>query len=221
MNHLAPLLFTKEAVVFDLDGTLMHTEPEIRMAINAALVDCGFPEIDPEMALPNLHGPSREVLESAAAMVDVPSSFVPKLQEAYMRHYKQQAHAHSRLYPGALELLEHLRDHDFKLAVCTNKVEANARHALRTVGIIDFFDVITGGDTTAHAKPHPLPLSHTLKQMGVAHEYAVLIGDTHVDARCAAHCNVDFILHQNGYGAPSEPEHKIAGQFNSYGDVFN
>lgn len=69
------------------------------------------------------------------------------------------------------------------------------RHALKTTGIIDFFMVITGSDTTAHPKPHPLPLSHTLKELGVAHEKAMLIGDTHIDARCAAHCNVDFFLH--------------------------
>lgn len=221
MNHLAPLLFTKEAIVFDLDGTLLHTEPEIRMAINAALTECGFEPLDPEMALPNLHGPSPEVLECAIATVNIPSARIPEVHAAYQRHYKLQAHAHSKLYPGAVELLEHLRDRDFKLAICTNKNEANARHALTTAGIIDFFKVITGADTTAFPKPHPLPLTHTLKQLDVTHENAVLIGDTHVDARCAAHCNVDFILHQNGYGAPSEPEYRIAGQFNTYGGVFS
>jgi phosphoglycolate phosphatase-like HAD superfamily hydrolase len=48
-----------------------------------------------------------------------------------------------------------------------------------------------------------------------------MIGDTHVDARCAAHCNVDFILHQNGYGRPSETDYRVAGQFNTYGGVFS
>jgi phosphoglycolate phosphatase-like HAD superfamily hydrolase len=82
-------------------------------------------------------------------------------------------------------LLEQLSDRDFKLAVCTNKIEP-----------------------------------HTLKELDVAQEKAVLIGDTHIDASCAAHCNVDFILHQSGYGVPSEPEYRIAGQFNTYADMF-
>lgn len=220
MNHLAPLLFTKEAIVFDLDGTLLHTEPDIRMAINAALAECGHREIDPDIELPNLHGPSRELIGSAVALVDFPEDRLEELIPLYQRHYKLQAHAHSNLYPGVRELLEHLRDRDFKLAICTNKIEANARHALKKTGIIDFFKVITGSDTTAFAKPHPLPLSHTLKELDVAHENAVLIGDTHVDGRCAARCNVDFILHQNGYGRPSETEYRIAGQFNAYGGVF-
>lgn len=220
MNHLAPLLYTKEAVVFDLDGTLLHTEPDIRLAINTALAEYGHREIDPNTQLPNLFGPSRELLRSAVALVDFPDEGLDELMPAYQRHYKLQAHANSSLYPGVMELLEHLRERKFKLAVCTNKVEVNARHALQKVGIIEFFNVITGSDTTAHPKPHPLPLSHTLKQLEVAHEHAVLIGDTHVDARCAAHCNVDFILHQNGYGAPSEPEYRIAGKFNKYGGVF-
>ncbi len=77
---------------------------------------------------------------------------------------------------------------------CTNKIEVNARHALKTTGIINFFMVITDSDSTAHPKPHPLPLSHTLKELDIAHEKAVLIGDTHIDARCAAHCNVDFVF---------------------------
>jgi 2-phosphoglycolate phosphatase len=220
MNHLAPLLFTKEAVVFDLDGTLLHTEPDIRMAINAALSECGHRPIDASLALPNLHDPAPDLLASAVALVDFPAEDLPELLAAYQRHYKLQAHAHSRLYPGVKKLLEHLRTHDFKLAICTNKIEANARHALEKTDIIDFFEVITGAGTTAYPKPHPLPLSHTLKQLNVEHDDAVLIGDTHVDARCAANCKVDFILHQSGYGAPSEREYRIAGQFNTYGGVF-
>ena len=221
MNHLALLLFTKEAIVFDLDGTLLHTEPDIRMAINSALSESGHREIDPNVELPNLHGPSLELIGSAVALVDFPKDRVKELIPAYQRHYKLQAHAHSNLYPGVRELLEHLRDRDYKLAICTNKIEANARDALQKTDIIDFFQVITGSDTTAFPKPHPLPLSHTLKELGVAHENAVLIGDTHVDGRCAAHCNVDFILHQNGYGRPSESDYQIAGRFNTYGGVFS
>lgn len=217
MNHLATLLLSKEAIVFDLDGTLLHTEPDIRMAINAALTECGHSTIDSNVELPNLHGPSRELVGSAVALVDFPEEGLDVLIPIYQRHYKLQAHAHSNLYPGVMELLEQLRDHDLKLAICTNKIEANARHALTKTGIIDFFNVITGSDTTAFPKPHPLPLSHTLKELEVAHENAVLIGDTHVDARCAALCNVDFILHRNGYGRPSETDYRIAGQFNTYG----
>lgn len=221
MNHLAPLLLNKKAIVFDLDGTLLHTEPDIRMAINTALTDCGHRSIDPTVELPNLHGPSRELVRSAVALVDFPEEGLDVFIPIYQRHYKLQAHAHSHLYPGVMSLLEELRERDFKLAICTNKIEANARHALTKTGIIDFFSVITGSDTTAFSKPHPLPLSHTLKELDVAHEHAVLIGDTHVDARCAAHCNVDFILHQNGYGRPSETDYRLAGQFNTYGGVFS
>jgi len=221
MNPLATLLLSKEAIVFDLDGTLLHTEPDIRMAINSALTECGHRTIDPNVELPNLHGPSRELVGSAVALVDFPEEGLDVLIPAYQRHYKLQAHAHSTLYPGVMAMLEHLRERDIKLAICTNKIEANARHALQTTDIIDFFSVITGSDTTAFPKPHPLPLSHTLKELDVAHVNAVLIGDTHVDARCAAHCNVDFILHQNGYGRPSEADYRIAGQFNTYNGVFS
>ena len=221
MKHLAALLKTKKAIVFDLDGTLMHTEPEIRMAINGALHQYGYPTLDTNTPLPNLHGTSREVFESAVALTDVKNRDIAAIHLAYTKHYIQQGHAHSALYPGVLALLEHLKEHDYKLAVCTNKNETNAHHALTAAGIINFFPVITGGDTTDHPKPHPMPLTYTLAQLGISHHQAVLIGDTHIDAQCAERCSVDFILHQNGYGDPKESEYKIAGQFKTYENVFD
>ena len=221
MKHLAPLLKTKEAIVFDLDGTLMHTEPEVRLAINRALADCDCPQLAPGTRLPNMYGTIAHILESALPLVGVPVSRVPEIQAVYTKHYNQQAHANTALYPGVRTLLEELRAHHFKLGVCTNKNEAAALHALKTAGIFDFFSAVTGANTTLFSKPHPLPLTHTLKGLGVDAQNAVLIGDTHVDAECAAQCNVDFILHQGGYGAPAGTEYKIAGQFMTYESAFS
>jgi phosphoglycolate phosphatase len=221
MKHLAPLLKTKEAIVFDLDGTLMHTEPEVKLAINRALADCDCPQLPPETRLPNMYGTIPHILESALALIGVPASRIPEIHAVYTKHYNQQAHANTALYPGVRTLLEELRGHHFKLGVCTNKNEAAALHALRTAGIFDFFSAVTGANTTLFPKPHPLPLTHTLKGLGVAAQNAVLIGDTHVDAECAAQCNVDFILHQGGYGAPAGTKYKIAGQFMTYERAFS
>ena len=221
MKHLAALLKTKEAIVFDLDGTLMHTEPEVKLAINRALADCDCPQLAPETRLPNMYGTIRHILESALELVGVPLTRIPEIHAAYTKHYNQQAHANTALYPGVRTLLEELKAHHFKLGVCTNKNEAAALHALKTAGIFDFFSAVTGANTTLFAKPHPLPLTHTLAGLGVTTDRAVLIGDTHVDAECAAQCDVDFVLHQGGYGAPAAADYKIAGKFMTYEVVFS
>ena len=221
MKHLAPLLKTKEAIVFDLDGTLMHTEPEVKLALNRALEEYGYPQLTPNMRLPNMYGTIPHILESALTLVGVSVSRVPEIHAAYTQYYNQQAHANTALYPGVRTLLEELRAHHFKLGVCTNKNEAAALHALKTAGIFNFFSAVTGANTTLFSKPHPLPLTHTLAGLGVAADRAVLIGDTHVDAECAAQCGVDFVLHQGGYGAPTATDYKIAGQFMTYEVVFS
>lgn len=221
MKHLAPLLKKKEAIVFDLDGTLMHTEPEVKLAINRALEDCDCPQLAPEARLPNMYGTIPHILESALNLVGVPLARIPEIHAAYTKHYNQQAHSNTNLYPGVRTFLEELKTNHFKLGVCTNKNETAALHALKTAGVLDFFCAITGSNTTLFSKPHPLPLMHTLKGLGVTTDRAILIGDTHVDAECATQCGVDFVLHQGGYGAPSATDYKIAGQFMTYEGIFS
>lgn len=118
MKHLAPLLKTKEAIVFDLDGTLMHTEPEVKLAINRALADCDCPQLTPATRLPNMYGTIPHILESALALVGVPVSRVPEIHAVYTKHYNQQAHANTTLYPGVRTLLEELREGITSNSVC-------------------------------------------------------------------------------------------------------
>ena len=150
MKHLAPLLKTKEAIVFDLDGTLMHTEPEVKLALNRALEEYGYPQLTPDMRLPNMYGTIPHILESALTLVGVSVSRVPEIHAAYTQYYNQQAHANTALYPGVRTLLEELKAHHFKLGVCTNKNEAAALHALKTAGIFNFFSMSNYYDIQKH-----------------------------------------------------------------------
>ncbi|MEI8399478.1 MAG: HAD hydrolase-like protein [Alcaligenaceae bacterium] len=207
------------AIVFDLDGTLLHTEPDIRRATNQALLDCGFQPLAPEQVIPNLYGTLPDILASVMVLVQAPAAAAEDIQQAYLTHYTRQAHDHSFLYPNVLVFLDQLLSQGHQLAVCTNKIEKSAKQALERHGLSKYFTVVTGGDTTAHPKPHALPLFATIDAMQVNASDCLLIGDTHVDALCASNCGVLFIFHRSGYGDDSVQQHPIAASFFEYAEI--
>jgi phosphoglycolate phosphatase len=157
MKTAKDYIHSSAAIVFDLDGTLLHTEPDIRQAANQALLDCGFQTFAPEQVIPNLYGPLPDILASVMQLVQAPAVAAEDIQQAYLTHYARQAHDHSFLYPDVLTLLDQLLSQGHQLAVCTNKIERSAKQALERHGLSSYFTVVTGGDTTAHPKPHKLP----------------------------------------------------------------
>lgn len=207
------------AIIFDLDGTLMHTEPDIRRATNQALLDCGFQPLPPEQVIPNLYGPLPDILASVMTLVQAPTVAAEDIQQAYLTHYARQAHDHSFLYPSVLDLLDKLQSRGHKLAVCTNKIEVSAKQALERHGLSSYFKVVTGGDTTAHPKPHALPLLATIEALKANVNDCLLIGDTHVDALCASNCGIPFIFYRNGYGDDSVRQHPITASFLDYAEL--
>ena len=78
------------AIVFDLDGTLLHTEPDIRQATNQALLDCGFQTLAPTQVIPNLYGTLPDILASVMALVQAPAVAADDLQQAYLAHYARE-----------------------------------------------------------------------------------------------------------------------------------
>ena len=216
MNPLQTLIAQHKTIVFDLDGTLMHTEPDIRLAANQALKDCGFEPLSPTCVIPNLFGPLYDILGSIMSVVDAPAVAADDMMQAYLKHYADQGHDNSFLYPGVRTLLDQLRDQGCALGVCTNKIELSAKQALERRGVLSYFSVVTGGDSTAQPKPHAMPLLHTLESLSASSQEAILIGDTHVDALCASNCGVSFIFHQGGYGGDLVDQYQISARFQSY-----
>jgi len=219
MKSAKDLVNSYSAIVFDLDGTLMHTEPDIRRAANQALLDCGFQTLAPEQGIPNLYGPLPDILASVMVLVQAPVVAAEDIQQAYLTHYARQAHDHSFLYPNVLTVLDQLLSQGHQLAVCTNKIERSAKQALERHGLSSYFMVVTGGDTTAHPKPHALPLLTTIDALQVNARDCLLIGDTHVDALCASNCGIPFVFHRSGYGDDSVQQYEIAASFVDYTEI--
>ena len=196
----ARLVASRKALIFDLDGTLVDTQPDIRKAINGALRDCGFEEMAEDAKVPNLHATLPVILAAVMEQRGICTSAMEALRLAYIKHYRAQAHSGSEIYPGVMELLNAHQERGGIMAVCTNKNRADALNVLERCNILPFFQYVTGGDTTEYSKPHPAPLTHTLQQLQTRSADAILIGDTHADALCAQTVQTGFVLHLAGYG---------------------
>ena len=210
-----------DAVVFDLDGTLLNTEAVIVHAASQALQAWGHAALPPDYRMPNMHGTAAEL------MADVLKERGHALPEGGMQtagdmfeHCYAQYPAHAiPLYDGVVDFLQSLRHAGLCLGVCTNKVHALALQGLEAAGILTLFEVVTGRDSCGVAKPAAAPLLHTLAQLNRPAERAIFVGDTHVDAACAQAAGVRFAWFSAGFGDQRVQDYAQVVQFASYVDM--
>ena len=173
--------------MFDLDGTLVDSAPDIARAINRMLASHGLPP-QPVAAIVRLTGEGAHALVAklyASLDIDVDASRVASDTLIYLEQYAIRPCAESTLFADAAAALPALRRAGIRLAVCTNKPEALAVLVLRAFGLLDQMDAVVGADTTSERKPHPRPLLHTLDAIGVPPADALYVGDTVIDRDCA------------------------------------
>lgn len=200
--RLGPLLAQADVrgVVFDLDGTLIDSAADILASIRETFRQAGYGEVPDSYFPDNLHGTSDGIMCSVIQdMGWQEPQDMAALKQLYYSVYVAQDHRHTQLYPGVMDVLEGCAD-TLSMAICTNKIHRNAMAATEKVGIQRYFKVISGADSWAEAKPSPIPLLETIRCMGLTPDQCLYFGDTSVDAACAAHAGVRFVLHRSGYG---------------------
>lgn len=197
-------------LVFDLDGTLVDTLPDLMGALNETLRGAGYRRIAATQVLHCLHDGLPAMLEGALAAAGdgaAPPDRIALLADEYMNRYAGRLTRESRAYPGVTAALEwHVR-RGARLAVCSNKTEALATRLLDELGLGRFFRAVVGADTCAERKPSPMPLLHAISIAGGTAADAALIGDSRVDLECARAAGVHCLLFAGGYGrlAANEP----------------
>ncbi|QYZ70243.1 phosphoglycolate phosphatase [Neotabrizicola shimadae] len=184
------------ALVFDLDGTLIDSAPDIHAACVRMLADYGHAPLAPERIQSFVGNGAPRLVERVMGAVGETTGHADWLAR-FLAHYAADPATLTRPYPGVPEVLEHLAEAGHALGICTNKPETPAREILRRLGLDRHFAVVIGGDSTAATKPDPLPLARAYEALPGGPR--LFVGDSEVDAATARALPVTFALFTEGY----------------------
>jgi len=192
-----------ELLLFDLDGTLVDSVPDLACCLNAMLTELALPAAsEDEVRMWVGNGAERLVKRALTRRMDGEPEDQALLSRALarlMEIYGENTDQYSQLYPGVIEGLDYARSLGCPLGVVTNKAERFTVPLLRSLGIFDRFDIVVGGDTLATQKPHPGPLLHCAEQYRAAPARSVMIGDSVNDLQAARAAGMRILCVSYGY----------------------
>lgn len=188
------------AVVFDLDGTLIDSAPDLARALNLVLAERDRPQV----TLQQVHGfigdgVAKLVERGLNATGGADGETRKRAVLRFLEIYEAAPAMLTRPYDGVVETLALLREEGRLLAVCTNKPGIATAGVLSALGLDGFFGAVVGGDTLPVRKPDPAPLRFALEQLGAAPSDALMIGDNEHDAATAAAAGLPCLLVSYGY----------------------
>jgi phosphoglycolate phosphatase len=190
----------KPAYIFDLDGTLVDTAPDLLAALNALLEETGRTGIDPDTLRHMVGFGARSLITQAFSATGAPAadSDLPTLVDRFIDHYRQNIAAESRPFPGVERTLAELCD-VARLGVLTNKPQELTDLLMPALKLDRFFDAIHGAGRLSVAKPDAAVFHHVVEELGGGHAGAVMIGDSATDVKTARAAGVPVILVAYGY----------------------
>jgi phosphoglycolate phosphatase len=190
-----------DAIVFDLDGTLIDSADDLGHAANRLLTEEGRRRLSPAEVRRFIGDGARVLVQRAMAETGEPVSdqSLDDLTRRFIAHYEADPTASTIVYPGVAETLERLRAAGLRIAVCTNKPQAATEAVLRALGLAEWIEAAAGGDRFAVRKPDPGHLLGTLSLLGVAAARAVMVGDNEHDASAARAAGTGAVLVTYGY----------------------
>lgn len=194
------------AILIDLDGTLLHTAPELAESANRMLRDMGRAPVSQDLLMSYI-GNGISWLVKRALTGDMHAEPDAALYERalpiFEKHYTELL-LQSKPFEGVLAGLDAMRAEGFRLGCITNKVARYTEPLLKGIGMADYFEIVLSGDSLPEKKPHPMPLLHAAKFFGVPVEQVLLIGDSLNDtlAARAAGCPVVCVPYGYNHGEP-------------------
>ncbi|HEY4266041.1 MAG TPA: phosphoglycolate phosphatase [Micropepsaceae bacterium] len=192
---------TPLAIVFDLDGTLVDTAPDLLSALNAVLTAENHEPVVPSDLRHIVGHGARAMFEHALLRTGTPVSAarLNTLTEKFLAYYRANIACGSRLFPGVPETLDLLSGQGAGLGICTNKAQDLAELLLDALQLTHHFPAIIGGGRTPYNKPDPRPLLETVAALKGRRERAILVGDSPVDVAAARAADIPVIAMSYGY----------------------
>lgn len=204
--------------VFDLDGTLVDSVPDLKAALNRLVVARGLAPFTDAETQAMVGDGARALVERGFAARS--AEMTEADYQGFLSDYTQNAAVLSRPYPGVADTLTTLAQAGWTLAVCTNKPERPARALLDTLGLLRFFAVVAGGDSFAVRKPDPGHLGAVIAACRGDADGTVMVGDHHNDILAARGCGVRVIWASWGYGADGAGASAEATRFTDLPAIF-
>jgi phosphoglycolate phosphatase len=187
-----------KAIVFDLDGTLIDTAPDLRAALNQVLVGMDRRELTIEEVRHMIGDGTPALMERALAATGTMTD-LNRAHQKLVQIYEASPANLSRLFPGVDTMLRLLRNSGANLGICTNKPQAATLSVLKAFNIAHYFEAIVGADMIPFRKPDPRHLLSVIERLHATISKAVMIGDSENDYAAARSAGVPVILMRYGY----------------------
>ena len=196
----------KLTILFDLDGTLVNTAPDLMHAHNYVMKKYGFDERKLS-DIKKLAGRGSKVMltksmheiAELSGKVEKTGDVIEEMTKEFVDYYSKNILKESTLKNGAMNFLKWCKKNSISMGVCTNKQEHLSVDLLKKIKIYDFFDYVAGGNTFNHNKPSPKHLTETIEIIGGNINKALMVGDSETDSNASKAANIPFILIEDGY----------------------
>ena len=196
----------KLTIIFDLDGTLINTAPDLMHAHNHVMKKFGYDERKLS-DIKKLAGRGSKVMltKSINEMKEVTgkdiksNDLLDEMTKEFVDYYSKNILKESTLKKGLLNFLYWCKNNSISMGVCTNKQEHLSIDLLKKIKIYEFFDYVAGGNTFSHNKPDPRHLTDTVEVMGGNIKKTLMVGDSETDSNTSKAANIPFILIEDGY----------------------
>ena len=188
-------------LVFDLDGTLAETAPDLVATLNMILRREGLRPVPFAMARAMVGGGARLMIERGLAHsgARLPDHRIDRLFDDFLEHYEKHIADATTLFPGVVEAFDRFEAAGWRFAVCTNKIEQASVLLLEKLGIAHRFMAICGKETFPFSKPDRRALLMTIEKAGGARETTIMVGDSKIDIETAQNAGVPVIAVDFGY----------------------
>lgn len=209
-----------KAIIFDLDGTLVDSSPDLQAIANAMLAERGLAPYTLEEVekfighgIRHLVGQCLKGRGVEAGLADLDAAHF-----RFLNLYSAAPARHSKIYPGIDTLLPCLKARGYKMGVCTNKDEGLARKVLESLGLDRFFHVVIGSAAGRARKPDPYPVQLCLEGLGATADGALYVGDSETDEATAQNAGLPFAFFTDGYRKMPADTFRYVFRFDRFSD---